>query len=409
MHNIWLIAKREYFERVKTRSFIVMTILLPLVMGGLTFGAAYLDAKPRSNAHVTIVSTDTQLALDLQAELRDSKDSRMQVDVMAPSPETRDFLDGELQEKSLDGYLWITPAKSPTARPTFSYTPRSTAGVVTKRTISSALYLVLMREQLAHEGMVASDVNALLQPVTVDDSQTHNGSKSSVVVAYFFFFLMYLVVLLYGMNVARSIIEEKSSRVFEVLLSTIRPEELLAGKIIGVGSVGLTQVGVWLVAAGLLAASPVASSLSGGDFAFSISFTQAIFFVLYFIFGFLIYSSAAAALGAMTNSEQELQQLNMFLMMPLFFCMLMIGPVITNPGSTISRVASLIPFCSPLLMNFRISLAMPPAWEIVLSFVLMSITIYAVLWIASRIYRVGILMYGKKPTLPEILRWLKYS
>jgi ABC-2 type transport system permease protein len=117
----------------------------------------------------------------------------------------------------------------------------------------------------------------------------------------------------------------------------------------------------------------------------------------------------AAALGAMTNSEQELQQLNMFLVMPLAFCMLMLPVVMTDPNSFWSKVVSLIPFCSPLLMNFRISLRMPAAWEIGLSFVLMSIAIYIIIWIASRIYRVGVLMYGKRPNLAEIIRWLKYS
>jgi ABC-2 type transport system permease protein len=127
------------------------------------------------------------------------------------------------------------------------------------------------------------------------------------------------------------------------------------------------------------------------------------------VLGFVLYSSVAAALGAMTNSEQELQQLNMFLMMPLFFCMLMLPLVISNPNSPLARITSLIPFCTPLLMNFRVSLSMPQPWEIGLSVVLMIATIFAVLWVASRIYRVGILMYGKKPNLPEILLWLKYS
>jgi ABC-2 type transport system permease protein len=136
---------------------------------------------------------------------------------------------------------------------------------------------------------------------------------------------------------------------------------------------------------------------------------ELVFFVVYFVLGFLLYASIAAALGAMTNSEQELQQLNMFLVMPLAACFFAAGLVVANPGSTFSVIMSLIPFCTPLLMYLRISLAMPPVWQIGLSIALMLATIYAILWVASRIYRVGILMYGKKPTLPEVLRWLKYS
>jgi len=133
------------------------------------------------------------------------------------------------------------------------------------------------------------------------------------------------------------------------------------------------------------------------------------FFLLYFLFAFLLYSSLAAGLGAITNSEQELQQLNLFLVMPLAFCMLVVIMVIKSPDSTMSRVVSLIPFCSPLLMNLRISIGSPRPWEIALSFVLMSVTILAILWVSSRVYRVGILMYGKKPSVREILRWVKYS
>jgi len=193
-----------------------------------------------------------------------------------------------------------------------------------------------------------------------------------------------------------------------VLLSTIKPDELLAGKIIGVGAVGMTQTAIWMAAAGGLGIY-FAGSLSGSGGHAIISLSQVVFFLLYFLFAFLLYSSIAAGLGAITNSEQELQQLNMFLVLPLAFCMLMLVTVIKSPDSPLSRVVSLIPFCSPLLMDMRISIGSPQPWEIILSFVLMSVTIVAILWVSSRVYRVGILMYGKKPSLPEIMRWIKYS
>jgi ABC-2 type transport system permease protein len=151
------------------------------------------------------------------------------------------------------------------------------------------------------------------------------------------------------------------------------------------------------------------TALAGNSAHVSLSAMQIIFFIIYFLLGYLLYSSVAAALGAMVNSEQELQQLNMFLVMPLAGCMFAIGPVITNPTGLFARILSLIPFCTPLVMYLRISLAPPPMWELILSVVLMIATIYAILWVASRIYRVGILMYGKRPNLPEIMRWLKYS
>ncbi|MEO6982856.1 MAG: ABC transporter permease, partial [Edaphobacter sp.] len=410
--NVWLIAKREYLERVRTKSFLISTILIPLLMGGGIIASVVVNGRAKSTSHITVVSQDQQLATDLQAELESGKGSDMTVSVISPpNSTTRPTLDGMLADKQIDGYLWITPSSQSNARPAFAYTPRSTADIATKEAISSALRAVLMRERLAHQGMVSSDVSALMQPVEVDTTQAGKNSdtNSSYIATAILFFLMYMVILLYGMNVARSIIEEKTSRVFEVLLATIRPEEMMAGKMFGVGSVGLTQVGIWLATAILLTSTPLVSSLAGGDVHVSLSAAEIIFFVVYFVLGFLVYASIAAALGAMTNSEQELQQLNMFLVMPLAACFFAAGLVVTNPNSTFSVIVSLIPFCSPLLMYLRISLSMPPAWQIGLSIVLMMVTIYAILWVASRIYRVGILMYGKKPNLPEILRWLKYS
>lgn len=412
MHNVWLIAKREYLERVRTKAFLISTILIPVLMGGGIVGSILAGSKAKSTSHITIVSSDQQLATDLKEELEDGKDSKMTVDVISPgNSSTRATLDAMLADKQLDGYLWITPAATPNARPAFAYTPRSTADFGTKSTITSALRTVLMRERLTHQGMVSSDVNALMQPVAVDTKQAGKNADttSSFVAIYVLFFLMYMVILLYGMNVARSIIEEKTSRVFEVLLATIRPEEMMAGKVIGVGSVGLTQVAVWLLTAVLLTSGPILTAIGGSAVHVSLNAMQLIFFVVYFLLGYLLYSSIAAALGAMVNSEQELQQLNMFMVMPLAGCMFALAPVIANPSGIIARVISLIPFCTPLIMYLRISLATPPAWEIGLSIVLMLLTIYAILWVASRIYRVGILMYGKKPSLPEILRWLKYS
>jgi len=412
MHNVWLGAKREYLERVRTKAFLISTILIPLLMGGGIVGSIVMGGKARSTSHITIVSKDQQLATDLQSELENGKDSKMTVDVISPGDSTtRTSLDNMLADKQLDGYLWVTPAASANDRPTFAYTPRSTADISTKGSITSALRTVLVRERLSHQGMVSSDVDSLMEPVKVDTTQAGKNADttSSFVAIYVLFFLMYMVIMLYGMNVARSIIEEKTSRVFEVLLATIRPEEMMAGKMIGVGSVGITQVAVWLAAAVLLTSGPIMSAVGGGSVHVSLSAMQIIFFVVYFILGFMLYSSIAAALGAMVNSEQELQQLNMFLVMPLAGCMFALAPVITNPSGTLSRIISLIPFCTPLIMYLRISLAMPPVWEIALSIVLMLVTIYIILWVASRIYRVGILMYGKKPNLPEILRWLKYS
>ena len=406
--NTFLIARREYLERVRTRAFLIATILIPILMGGFVFGSGYLAAKTKSAAHVAIVSPDQRFAQDLKHQLENGKRSSMTVDLYTPSPAVRTALDQDLRNKQgITGYLWLTPSPTLGQRPAYAYTARSAGDATTVSILTSSIQTVLTRERLASSGLAGQEVDNLLKPVDIDTSAT-GDSRAAYAAATTLFLLMYMVIMLYGMNTARSIIEEKTSRVFEVLLATIRPDEMLAGKILGVGAVGLTQIGVWMLAAFILGSTSLAAGLLGSG-RMPISPTQIFFFIAYFLFGFLVYSSIAAALGAMTNSEQELQQLNLFLVLPLAFCMLMLFVIGPAPNSTLSTVVSLIPFCSPLLMNLRISLTTVPPWQIGLSFVLMSLTILAILWVASRIYRVGILMYGKKPNLPEILRWLRYS
>jgi ABC-2 type transport system permease protein len=409
LNNIWLIARREYLERVRTKAFLLTTILIPVLMGGGGYLAGFLASRTHSNAHIAVLTADKTFGQDVKHELESAEDSEMTVDVDDNTPEVRAELDKRMRSggQHFSGYLQVIPSGSPSERPTFLYKPRAASDIETYQAIKAGLKSVLIRERLTGLGMKPAEIAALTAEVEV---KTIGGNTEvEFFAAYGLFFLMYMVIMLYAMNTARSIIEEKSSRVFEVLLSTIRPDEMLAGKILGVGSVGLTQVGIWMAAAGILGTIFSASLLgvSGGEPIFTVG--QLVFFIAFFIYGFMLYSSIAAALGAMTNSEQELQQLNMFLVMPLAFCMLCLVAMIKNPDSTLSRVVSLIPFCSPLLMNFRVSLGNPQPWELALSFVLMTLTILGILWVASRIYRVGILMYGKKPNLPEILRWLKYS
>jgi ABC-2 type transport system permease protein len=305
----------------------------------------------------------------------------------------------------------MTPAGAPGARPGFTFTPRSSGMTMVKNMLTVSLEKVLLREQLQHRGVIAAEAETLLQPVTIKsvDRVQHEDTESAEICVSVLFFVMYLVIMLYGMNVARSIIEEKTSRIFEVMLATIRPEALMAGKIIGVGSVGLTQVGIWLGMLLLLAAGSAAINFGGDTLHITLTGPQVAFFFVYFILGYLLYSAIAAALGAITNSEQELQQLNMFLVLPLLSCFVLLGTLVTTPDNRLARVLALVPLFTPLLMYFRVSLGHPAVWEVALSLVLTSASICGIIWVASRIYRVGVLMYGKRPNFAEIRRWLKYS
>ncbi|WP_263419356.1 ABC transporter permease [Terriglobus albidus] len=411
--NTLLIAKREYLERVRTKSFLVTTMLIPLLMGGGILFSVVKSRHSKAASHIAVVAADTDLALALQDELEHGKDSAMQVDVISPpTGNTRQAVVDETAEKQIDGFLWIDMDKG---KPKATYTSISSADISTTQAIESSLRRAIVREGMKRKGVDAGEIKLMMAPVELETETIKNGeiSKSDTMTAFFgayvLFFLMYMAVMLHGMNVARSIIEEKTSRVFEVMLATVRPQEMMTGKLLGVGAVGLTQIGIWVLAALGLSAAPMASAAGAGAIHISFSAGQIIAFIGYFVMGFLLYSGMAAAIGAMVNSEQELQQFNMVIALPMAACMFVLVPVISDPNSPFSRIISLVPTCTPLIMYLRIAISNPPWYDIAASVVILLATIYGVLWLTARIYRVGILMYGKRPTLPEILKWLKYS
>jgi len=223
--------------------------------------------------------------------------------------------------------------------------------------------------------------------------------------------VLYMTVLLYGINVMRSILEEKTSRIMEVMLSTASAKQMMAGKILGVGAVGLTQVAIWVGTA--LVFSGGALVANAAQIKGVLSLKLLVFFAVYFLLGYILYSTLCAAVGSMVNSEQEAQQLQFLVMMPMILSVIMIMQIFQHPNSQMALWGSLFPFTAPLVMFTRIAMQTGSlwdiGWQIALSIGLMVATIYGMIWLCGRIYRVGILMYGKKPNLPEIMKWIKYA
>ena len=261
--------------------------------------------------------------------------------------------------------------------------------------------------------MSEAEVESVLKPIDLDSIRIEKGKEGASGIAVFLVsftmvMLLYVNVLVYGFAVMRSIIEEKSSRILEVLLSSVTAKQLLAGKIIGVGAVGLTQVAIWLAIAGafsLIGLSSTGSALANVH----IPAIGVVAFGVYFVLGYFMYSTMYAALGSMVNSDQEAQQVQWPAMLPIIFAIVMTTPVLQHPNSQLAFWASLFPFFTPILMFVRIMAETPPIWQILLSIVLMLLTTWGLLGLSSRIYRVGILMYGKRPTLPELRKWLRYA
>jgi ABC-2 type transport system permease protein len=426
MREALLIARREYLERIRSRAFRISTVLIPLFFA-LIFGAGALSGKLSGGArNIVVASNDPQLAESERAELiaadhdadgvRKNPSSRLIVDVKAPLTEAGlAALNAEVESKQIDGYLWLNLPPG-TTHLEATYTSRGSADFLGKDRMQDSIGHALVREELVKRGATSEEIQALLKDVDLKTLQVKNGTAVAADAskgfwgAYIMAFMLYFAVVFYGVNVAHSVVAEKTSRVFEVMLSAAKPESLMLGKLLGVGAVGLTQMAIWIVFILMLSASSLWMSFGlGGLAAYGVTPLQLIFFVLYFILGFFFYSALSAGLGATVSQESEVQQFSMIIALPQVIGLALIVYILSNPGAWPVVLLSLIPPCTPIVMCLRMAAMSVPAWQLALSLVLMVLSIYGMVWVATRIYRVGILMYGKRPTLPEMLRWLKYS
>jgi ABC-2 type transport system permease protein len=256
-------------------------------------------------------------------------------------------------------------------------------------------------------------VTLVMLPLILGGRSAHRASAappalvSAALVASMMVLVLFMSVLSWGVMVMRGVLEEKSARVTEVMLCSASADELMSGKIAGIGAAGLTQVAVWIAfAAVAIADSPGARAAFGALH----SGTEALAaFVIFYLLGYALYSAIFAAMGAAFNSVDEAQQYTFVALLPLLAATVLMTPVLTAPHSTLSIVSSMIPFVSPVLMFARIAIAEVPAWQVILCVLLLAITVAAAIVVCARIYRVGILMYGKRPTAREMMRWLRYS
>lgn len=415
MRNMLLIAKREYLEQVRGRAFRMTTIGLPAVFA-VVVGVGYLSSLGLgSNRHMAVAASDPTLAGQIRDQLVGDKDAKAKVDVVAPATsEERAALVKQVQSKALDGVLWVdTPAGS---APTATYTSQSSGDFITMDRIKTALDHAMLDEKLTGGGMKQNAADDLVKGVAIDTYQVkkdgsvvRSNAEAAFWKGYVMAFLLSLTTMIYGMNVARSIIQEKTSRIFEVMLAIAKPGDLLAGKLIGVGAVGLTQIAIWLVAGAAIMASPFAAAMMTGQFAFHFTWTETILFPVYFVLGYLLYSSLFAGLAATCETEQELQMYMPLAAAPTWLSFALIMLVINDSNSFWSVAASFFPPTAPIIMFLRMASEIPPVWQFVVSIGLLAVSIWVVLWFSTRLYRVGILMYGKRATLPELMRWLRYS
>lgn len=430
MRNVWLIARREYLERVRTRSFLLMTILIPLLMGALTLGPGMLAERVSHHAeHLVVVASDRQAGDAIRAQLlhtdqpsRDAIEGKASFKRSAQTPpeltvdvdtdtsaEHRAALTAKVGKKEIDGVIWATDDALKTRN--IPLITRDVSSFIANEEIRSGLNQSLSRQALSKRGLSRDEIEQVFSPVKLDvqDAAGKGAANPQIVfiVSFVLVMILYMSLLLYGINVMRAVLEEKTSRIMEVMLSVAQAKEMMAGKILGVGAVGLTQIGIWF-AFSMIYIVPNAAAMRG-QLKTVLTPGLLLWFAVFYLLGYALYSAMYAAIGSMVNSEQEAQQLQFVAVLPLVAAIAVMFSVAQFPNSPVAIWCSLIPFTSPLIMFMRIAVQTPPLWQIALSIFFLVATIYGLVLLCAKIYRVGILMYGKRPTLPEIVKWLKYA
>lgn len=440
LDKMWVVLRREYVERLKTKSFWISTLTVPILMAVMTILPSLLMLKAKGDHRLVVVDETGLLAQPLIERLTRSANKAVETpDVKSPAKAMRNAetpgritfdvtaeavaADLEAQRQGLekrvlageiDSWLWLDRKGLEAGE--FEYHAESVSNFITQERLSDALSAEVRRLRLTEAGLDPDKVSKLTESIDLKTLRTTaEGAKEEAGFAafffvYFLFFLLYMMVLLYGQQVMNGVLEEKSTRSMEVLVSTVRPFELMLGKLFGVCLVGMTQLGIWLGAVALLTAPgilPVLAAMPGGLPQLSLA-VIAHFFIC-FVLGFMLYGSLYAAIGACFNNLQEAQQFASVAAMVVVIPVLLFFPISNDPNSTLAVGASLVPIFTPLLMLARIAVKMPPFWQIALGYALTTATTLAIVWLAGRIYRIGILMYGKKPTMKEIIRWVRYA
>ena len=421
-----IVAKREYTTRVKSKGYWIGTLILPLLMSALFIIPGLIFSRTTSELDLVVVDTtggEVAQGLQQRLEARRTDEERhlasFEVTVEAPQADAeaqRAALDRRLLDEKIDAWMWIDDAGL--ADDEVEYRARSVSNTFSQEMLARDLSTVVRELRLTRAGYDPSQIGGLLEPVDLDTVRVSaKGSrKQAGEVGFFFaygiFFLLYIVLMIWGQQVLQGVLEEKSSRVVEVIVSAVTPFELMMGKLLGIGAAALTQFGLWLACIVALTAPGLVASLVSlpEDVGLpSVSILQAFFLLVFFLLGFLVYSTMYAAVGAAFNNVQEAQQLSMIPTMSIISPMLFLFPVLNDSTGALAVVTSMVPIMAPILMPLRIAVEMPPLWQVLLSIAITAGFIWLMVGVCSRIYRVGILMYGKKPTIQELWRWVRYA
>jgi ABC-2 type transport system permease protein len=414
MSRLWVVVRREYLERVRSRAFLIGTLIAPLLLSVVTLAPRFLASRQSTAPlHVSVIDAAGPLLQAAESGLRAHQDEGRAAFVVEPAgagvpEEQRQRAKAAVLAGQLDAYIYIPPDGFDQARA--EYHGRNVNNRRELALVEGTLQEALLARRLAESGLPPERLRDFtqqleLKTVKVSASGEREDRGGSFLLAFTLLMALYVAIAMWGAALMNGVIEEKANRVVEVVVSSLPTSTLFAGKLLGVGGAGLTQFLTWSSMAGVLGLYGVQGALLAGVRLPEIPLHVLVFFVIFFLLGFLLYGSLYMTIGAAVNSTQEAQSLVFPATLPLILGMVLFPAVINDPDGMLATVLSLVPFWTPLLMFLRIALLTPPAWQIALSVLLTALSVVGVLWFASRVYRVGILMYGKRPTLPEIVRW----
>jgi ABC-2 type transport system permease protein len=427
MGKLLAVIKREYMERVRSKWFLVATFLGPVVLGALIVVPAWLSVRSMGSSdvtHITILDgTGAGLGTRVAGVLGggamgDTAAARVIPITAATRADAESTATRAVVAKTIQGYLVVDSATLAGVRATYAGRNASTLPDVER--IERAVQQAVVAQRLEGMGVAPGRVDEITKarPKVTAERITEKGRGGSgtlsVAFAFTIAFLLYMLIILYGQTILRGVMEEKTTRVAEVVVASVKPDILLAGKVIGVGMVGVTQMVLWVVTSLLMLKlrAPISEKLGIPSIPLAlpeVSIGTGIALFLLFVLGFTFYASLFAAVGSTVNSDQDAQQAATPVTLLVVLSAVFIQPVILNPSGTIAVVMSRVPFSAPILMPVRLALV-PVSWtEIALVLLGLAATCAVAIWLASRIYRIGLLMYGKRPTMAELARWVRQS
>lgn len=420
MNKIWLIIKREYLVRVRKKSFIVMTVLGPLLLVSLLILPSYLASESQEERIIAISDEDRELSNKLE-------DTEYLHFTTIPSSESIE-LKNDFSESPYYALLDID-------NDNFTLYSSQQISLSVSSAIERQIEQILEHNKLKQSGVdlqllqdAVTTINITTKIIAEDGESIKSKTEASIGIGFFCGILIYMFIFMYGTMVMRGVIEEKTSRIVEVIISSVKPFQLMMGKILGVALVGFTQFVLWIILTIVISTlaeflfldvSSMATEMNNQDQ--SIILTEInnltgginlmqifLSFLFYFIAGYLMYSSLFAAVGSAVDAEADTQQFILPITIPLILAFILIQPIMENPDGILAFWMSMIPFTSPVIMMVRLPFGVQD-WELILSmFILITCFILTTL-MAAKIYRVGILMYGKKPTYKELWKWLTYK